>query len=197
MIDLIPDVLTTGCSSAPLILALTVALQIVWVPADIRADRAQPLRPIFGGNPKGAVLSNRRLARTLTAYIVFLNVGCAAHGQRVVDQGMVIEDVTLISPERAAPLRHADVDLRDGRVAEIGTNLVPGPHARRIDGGGRFLIPGLIDSHVHTGQSAALDDDAIEAHPELWAAYRAQNDSIETIFLDGEPIVREALRAHN
>jgi hypothetical protein len=87
---------------------------------------------------------------------------------------MVIEDVTLISPERAAPLRHADVVLRDGRVAEIGTNLVPGPHARRIDGGGRFLIPGLIDSHVHTGHSAALDDDAIEAHPELWAAYRAQ-----------------------
>jgi imidazolonepropionase-like amidohydrolase len=130
--------------------------------------------PIFGGNPKGAVLSNRLLARTLTAYIVFLNVGCAAHAQHVVDQGIVIENVTLISPERAAPLRHADVVLRGGRIAEIGTNLVPGPHARRIDGSGRFLVPGLIDSHVHVGHSAALDDDAIEAYPELWAAYRAQ-----------------------
>jgi hypothetical protein len=60
--------------------------------------------PIFGGNPKGAVLSNRLLARTLTAYIVFLNVGCVAHAQHVVDQGIVIENVTLISPERAAPL---------------------------------------------------------------------------------------------
>src|SRR5207248_10843747 len=55
--------------------------------------------PIFGGNPKGAVLSNRLLARTLTAFIV-LNVGCAGHAQRVVDQGTVIEDVTLISPEQ-------------------------------------------------------------------------------------------------
>ena len=27
---------------------------------------------------------------------------------------------------------------------------------------------------MHTGHSAALDDDAIEAHPELWAAYRGQ-----------------------
>jgi hypothetical protein len=27
---------------------------------------------------------------------------------------------------------------------------------------------------VHVGHSAALDDDAIDAHPELWAAYRAQ-----------------------
>lgn len=118
-------------------------------------------------------MSNRLLARTLTAFIV-LNVGCAAHSQRVVDEGMVIEDVTLISPERAAPLLHADVVLRDGRIAEIGTNLVPGPHARRINGRGRFLVPGLIDSHVHAGHSAALDDDAIDAHPELWAAYRAQ-----------------------
>ena len=136
-------------------------------------DRTHPTRPIFVGNLKGAVLSNRLLARTLTALIA-LNVGPAAHAQHVVDQGMVIENVTLISPERVAPLLHADVVLRDGRIAEIGTNLVPGPHARRIDGGGQFLIPGLIDSHVHAGHSAALDDDAIDAHPELWAAYRAQ-----------------------
>jgi imidazolonepropionase-like amidohydrolase len=118
-------------------------------------------------------LSNRLLARTLTALIV-LNVGSAAYGQRVVDPGVIIENVTLISPERVAPLLHADVVLRDGRIAEIGTNLAPGPHARRIDGSGRFLVPGLIDSHVHAGHSAALGDDAIEAHPELWAAYRVQ-----------------------
>jgi hypothetical protein len=43
-----------------------------------------------------------------------------------------------------------------------------------VDGSGQFLIPGLIDSHVHAGRSAALDEDAINAHPELWAAYRAQ-----------------------
>ena len=118
-------------------------------------------------------MSNRLLTRTLSALIV-LSVGSAAQAERVVDQEIVIGNVTLISPERAAPLLHADVVLRDGRIAEIGTNLAPGPHARRIDGSGRFLIPGLIDSHVHVGHSAALDDDAIDAHPELWAAYRAQ-----------------------
>jgi imidazolonepropionase-like amidohydrolase len=118
-------------------------------------------------------LNNRLFAATLTALLI-LNVGSAARAQRVVDQGIVIENVTLISPERVAPLLHADVVLRDGRIAEIGTNLVPGPHARSIDGSGRFLIPGLIDSHVHADHSAALDDDAIDAHPDLWAAYRAQ-----------------------
>src|SRR6202521_2433288 len=121
----------------------------------------------------GGGLSNRLIARTLTALII-LNAGSAAHAQRVVDEGTVVENVTLISPERIAPLLHADVVLLDGKIAEIGTNLAAGPHARRIDGSGRFLIPGLIDSHVHAGHSAALDDDAIAAHPELWAAYRAQ-----------------------
>lgn len=129
--------------------------------------------PMFVGDLEGETLSNRLLATTLSAIIV-LSVGSAAQAQRVVDQGIVIENVTLISPERAAPLLHADVVLRDGRIAEIGTNLALGPHARRVDGSGRFLIPGLIDSHVHVGHSAALDDDAIDAHPELWAANRAQ-----------------------
>ena len=98
----------------------------------------------------------------------------AAAGQRVMDAGAVIKNVTLISPERASPLVHADVIIRDGRIAKIGTNLDAGPQVRRIDGTGRFLIPGLIDSHVHVEHSAALDDDAIEAHPELWNSYREQ-----------------------
>ena len=101
-------------------------------------------------------------------------VGTAAQPQRAVEQGLIVKNVTLISPERVAPLVHADVVLRDGRIAEIGSNLVPGAHARVVDGSGRFLIPGLIDSHVHVGHSAALDEDAINSHPELWTAYRAQ-----------------------
>jgi imidazolonepropionase-like amidohydrolase len=117
-------------------------------------------------------LSHRLFGKTLTALVV-LHVWSAAQAQRIVDQGVIIENVTLISPERVTPMLHADVVLRDGRIAEIGTKLIPDPHARRIDGSGRFLIPGLIDSHVHVGHSAALDDDAIDSHPELWAAYRA------------------------
>ncbi len=94
--------------------------------------------------------------------------------RRSVDDGTVIENVTLISPDRASPIPHTSVVIRNGRIAEIDKNVIAGPHARRIDGTGRFLIPGLIDSHVHAGHSAALDDAAIEAHPELWAAYLRQ-----------------------
>jgi len=98
----------------------------------------------------------------------------ATKSPKVVDDGIVIEDVTVISSERQAPLPHATVVIRDGRIAQIATNLAAGPHAKKIDGHERFLIPGLIDSHVHIGALAPLDDDAVEAHPELLQAYRSQ-----------------------
>jgi imidazolonepropionase-like amidohydrolase len=95
-------------------------------------------------------------------------------GQSARDSGLLIRDVTVISPERRAPLEHADVLIRNGRITALGQKLTKPISARTIDGKGKFLIPGLIDSHVHVGHSAALDDDAIDAHPELWTAYRAQ-----------------------
>ena len=61
-------------------------------------------------------------------------LGPTAHAQRVVDQGIVIENVTLISPERATPLLRADVVIRDGQIVAVGTNLVAGPHVTANQG---------------------------------------------------------------
>lgn len=97
--------------------------------------------------------------------------GARSHAAR---GDLVIRNVTVISPERAAPLSGADVVIRDGRIAMVGSDVAVDPGTRWIDGSGRFLIPGLIDSHVHVAHSAALDDHAIAAHPELWDAYRSQ-----------------------
>lgn len=118
----------------------------------------------------------RRIACALVALGALLTTLAAAQTTRtsVVDDGIVIEDVTLISPERQAPLLHAAVVIRDGRIAQISTHLAVGPHAKRIDGHDLFLIPGLIDSHVHVGQMGPLDDDAISVHPDLLQAYQSQ-----------------------
>ena len=55
--------------------------------------------------------------------------------------GTVIKNVTVISSERSAPLAHASVVIRNGRIAEIGTDLAADLHAPLIDGHGGFLIP--------------------------------------------------------
>ena len=98
----------------------------------------------------------------------------ASQAHRAVSTDTLIKNVTVISPERSAPLSNTDVLIRDGKISKIGKDLKASPEVQKINGTGKFLIPGLIDSHVHVGHSAALDDDAIDAHPELWAAYRAQ-----------------------
>ena len=87
---------------------------------------------------------------------------------------LVIQNVTLISPERKAPMRHASVIVRDGKIVQVGTRVAVPADAQIVDGTGKFLIPGLIDSHVHPGAPGPLDEGAIEKHPELLQAYRSQ-----------------------
>jgi imidazolonepropionase-like amidohydrolase len=48
-----------------------------------------------------------------------------------------------------------DVLLRDGVVAEVGTDLKAPNGARVIDGKGRFVTPGIIDVHSHLGVYAS------------------------------------------
>ena len=116
----------------------------------------------------------KKRTRVFVLVVFCLVAGAGQPNAKVADEEIVIENVTVVSPERQVPLSHAFVVIRNGRIVDIGTGVVAGARAKRIDGTGRFLIPGLIDSHVHVGHSAALDEDAIDAHPELWAVYCAQ-----------------------
>jgi imidazolonepropionase-like amidohydrolase len=107
-------------------------------------------------------------------WLLSLALSAGSATRKIVDDGLVIEDVTLISPERPSPVPHVSVVIRNGRIAQIAPGLVAGPHATRFDGHDRFLLPGLIDSHVHVGDTGPLDDDTADKHPELLQAYQSQ-----------------------
>lgn len=60
----------------------------------------------------------------------------------------LVHDVRVFDGERT--LEHRSVLVQSGRIAAVGdTTLAPPPGAAVIDGRGRTLLPGLIDSHVH------------------------------------------------
>ncbi|HJV22969.1 MAG TPA: amidohydrolase family protein [Holophagaceae bacterium] len=64
---------------------------------------------------------------------------------------------TVVDPSGPA-LPDAVVLLRDGRITQVGPRAqvkVP-PKAHRVEAQGRWLIPGLVDSHVHFFQSGGL-----------------------------------------
>ena len=66
---------------------------------------------------------------------------------------------TLVDGTGAAPVRNAAVLMRDGRVACAGPRAacpVP-PDADTVRAAGKWIIPGLIDTHVHFSQTGWVD----------------------------------------
>ena len=72
----------------------------------------------------------------------------------------LIRDVTIMTA--AGPtIRSGSVLLRDGKIAAVGTTVTAPPDADVIDGRGKYLTPGIIDSHSHLGVYAAPGVDAL------------------------------------
>ncbi|HEX2076922.1 MAG TPA: amidohydrolase family protein [Longimicrobium sp.] len=63
---------------------------------------------------------------------------------------------TVIDGTGAAPLRNATVVMRNGRIACVG-QCEAGPEVHTIDARGKWIIPGLIDAHVHYSQTGWAD----------------------------------------
>jgi imidazolonepropionase-like amidohydrolase len=84
-----------------------------------------------------------------------------------------IENVTIVSPERTAPLPGASVRIKGERIVSISSGR-PTAAKHGIDGTGLFLTPGLIDSHVHLHEIPGMDPGQEQAHPDIVRAARAQ-----------------------
>src|SRR5687767_2191416 len=85
------------------------------------------------------------------AVFVFLAFSCGALLAAEPAAPLVIEHVTVL-PMTAdgAPIPDATVTLRDGRIASIESRgKTPRGAGKRIDGRGKFLLPGYTDMHMH------------------------------------------------
>ncbi|WP_217428568.1 metal-dependent hydrolase family protein [Microlunatus speluncae] len=71
----------------------------------------------------------------------------------------------------AGDYAEADVRIADGRVVEVGPGL-RAPDVSTIDARGRFLIPGLIDAHVHV-IAATADLGSLSTWSPSYVAHRA------------------------
>ena len=89
---------------------------------------------------------------------------------------LVIRNVTVVSPERMQLVAGVDVAIDQGRILSIS------PHSdtraltarQEIAGEGRYLVPGLIDSHVHLYHATGLQRRFTKDYEQLDAAYQIQ-----------------------
>ncbi|HUQ11951.1 MAG TPA: amidohydrolase family protein [Steroidobacteraceae bacterium] len=94
---------------------------------------------------------NRPLAiLAATATLAIMQAPAAA-------QSLLIENVTLVSPEVGRPLGNRHVLVRDGRIALVSdASIAPPAGVTRLDGTGKYLVPGITDAHVHVSQAIGL-----------------------------------------
>jgi len=88
-----------------------------------------------------------------------------------------IEHVTIVSPERSSPMRDALVHVHDGRIVAISTGsgaARSGKDTMVVEGSGLYLVPGLIDSHVHLSEIPGMTPEQEAAHPDIAKAAREQ-----------------------
>jgi imidazolonepropionase-like amidohydrolase len=87
-----------------------------------------------------------------------------------------ITDVSIISPEHLDHIETGSVLIENGRIVSIerkmGAKKPAG--ATVVSGKGQFLIPGLIDSHVHIASVPGMSDDQSESKREMIKQYFQQ-----------------------
>ncbi len=86
-----------------------------------------------------------------------------------------ITNATLIDGTGADPLRNATIVIEDERITQVGANVAVSAGAQVIDAGGRTVMPGMIDCHVHMLYHPASLQERMLTPPTLQTFYGARN----------------------
>ena len=87
-------------------------------------------------------------------------------------ESTVLRNVTVIDGTGAAPAPNSAIVMTDGKIAYVGpvSGLKVPQGAKVVDLAGKFVMPGIIDSHVHVGMMHDVTQDEKYETPENVAA---------------------------
>jgi imidazolonepropionase-like amidohydrolase len=127
----------------------------------------------------------------LLLVLMFLPASTAAQGPAPAPQVIVIHAGALLDRPGRPPRRNATIIVRGERIEAVRDGFAPVPAgARLIDLSDRFVLPGLIDSHVHLtsdragveGQLADVTDSApLRAYEAAWNARKTLDAGFTTV----------------
>ena len=69
----------------------------------------------------------------------------------------LIQNLSLLSGDDFQLINDGFIGIDEGKIVCIGNGAPPSANSARLDGSGLLAIPGLIDAHVHLGDSIAKD----------------------------------------
>ena len=108
---------------------------------------------------------------------------CNSYSQNDKRSRLIIANVNVIPLYKDTILKGMDVVIENGRIQDIKQHIETGKSGFRkglfIEGKGKYLIPALIDCHVHYGFNAAL----FQAYDSLYLQYGI----VKVLALNGTP----------
>lgn len=105
---------------------------------------------------------------------------------------ILFNNVRIVDPESETVSNPLDVKVQDGQIAEIGPELDQKCDVR-VDADGRYMLPGLIDCHVHPFLADANLSRLSEVPPTLMSARASR--ILEGMLQRGFTTVRDAAGA--
>ncbi len=126
------------------------------------------------------------------AFVLLLSlivISAQASAQEVANR-ILITNVDVFDGVNETLIENANVLVIDNLIAEVSTESLSASNVQVIDGGGRTLMPGLIDAHVHMTITEPLADLRDNFDWMYWGA--ASTIEAEKMLLRGFTTVRDA-----
>lgn len=119
-----------------------------------------------------------KVLRIIIFVSLIVIIGCKSTNPTFnVNNGLLVENVTIVSTNKDGIIEkyigHVLIDNETILYSGTQKPKVTG-NLKNIDGKGKFIIPGLIDSHVHLANMAGMTWRNQRNHPELTKSYFTQ-----------------------
>jgi len=112
----------------------------------------------------------------LSLLLAILCVSCQKEAIVLVNNGILIENATILTPENGEYSSFiGNIIIENNKIISVSEDqkTIKGTF-KTIDGSGKYIIPGLIDSHVHLASIAGMNFKHKQKYPEFSEAYFKQ-----------------------
>jgi len=107
-------------------------------------------------------------------------------------QDVAIRNATILTITNGT-IENGTIVVRDGRIAEVGSDVAVPSGATVIDGTGMYVLPGLIDAHSHMAIEGGINEGSESVTPEVILPIRDDDNTIYRALAGG---VTSALLLH-
>src|SRR5437868_9567720 len=103
---------------------------------------------------------NRKTARFVLPFTLFASTFLAAQQPAPASHDVVIKNAMVMTVTHGN-IANGSILIHEGKIAAVGNTVNASADAAVIDAGGKYVTPGIVDSHSHMALSGATPNDDI------------------------------------